>query len=123
MADLIKSLVDFREARNLTQEQVAEKLGISVRTYQSIEQSGVVKKVPIMDSIKKLLNMQIITHEPVAVKTNGPDLKDELIKLLKEKIQDREKIQALEKKIAELEKEPYVSSTHIPKKLGNGTKK
>jgi len=60
MADLIKLLVDYREGHSLTQEQMAEALHISVRTYQSIEQTGKIKKVPVLDAIKKLLNTQDI---------------------------------------------------------------
>jgi len=52
MNELVSFLLDYRRKNNLTQAEMAAQLGIGHRTYQAIEQTGVVKKNSDLDKIK-----------------------------------------------------------------------
>jgi transcriptional regulator with XRE-family HTH domain len=59
IAELLKS---YRKAHNASQSKIAGLVGVSLRTYQAIEETGVVKKSDVLSKIHKLLNTQKIAQ-------------------------------------------------------------
>lgn len=55
----------YRKKRDLDQPQMATIVGVSYRTYQEIERTGIIKKSKDIEAIKKILSEkeQIITSE------------------------------------------------------------
>lgn len=51
---LKKALLDYRNSKDLNQEQMASLIGVSYRNYQNIESTGVVKKVDVLENIKNV---------------------------------------------------------------------
>lgn len=51
------NLKNARKAANMTQQQVADKVGISLRYYQNIEQGGRTGDFEIWDSLEDLFNI------------------------------------------------------------------
>lgn len=64
-------LRDARKARGLTQQQVADRLGITLRYYKSIESGERLGSVEYWDSLEDLFNV----HQRV-LRENHPDKGD-----------------------------------------------
>lgn len=58
MPSLQEKLKQFRQLKSLTQEEMAETVGIPYRTYQTIEGSGEVKKVAYLDKINAVIGVR-----------------------------------------------------------------
>jgi transcriptional regulator with XRE-family HTH domain len=52
-----KNLIAARKEKGMTQRQVAEKLGMNVRQYQSVEYGTVIGKVTTWDKLEDLLGI------------------------------------------------------------------
>lgn len=66
-----KNLQDARKSAGLTQEQLAEKLGISLRHYKYIESGGILGAIWIWDTLEDLFNI----HQRV-LRENHPGKED-----------------------------------------------
>lgn len=100
-----ENLKEYRNARSLTQQEMAGTLDIGYRTYQDIEKTGDIKKAETYDKILKLLEFgaQKLSRETKGTKisdvfeeSSAPynDLKTEMITLLRREnerlLKDRE---------------------------------
>ena len=52
-----KNLKDARRKAGMTQKQVAEKLGITIRSYQRIENGGMLGSIPKWDALEDIFNI------------------------------------------------------------------
>jgi transcriptional regulator with XRE-family HTH domain len=59
MEQLYKNIKKFREMKNLTRDQVASKIGLSVSGYSKIERGEIDLTISRVEEISKILNIEI----------------------------------------------------------------
>ncbi len=69
-----ENLKNARKAANMTQQQVAEKIGISLRYYQNIEQGSRTGDFEIWDNLEDLFNIH--QRKLREISDNHPDRED-----------------------------------------------
>ncbi len=72
--DMRENLKNARKAANMTQQQVAEKIGISLRYYQNIEQGSRTGDFAIWDNLEDLFNIH--QRKLREISDNHPDRED-----------------------------------------------
>lgn len=69
-----ENLRNARKAANMTQQQVADKIGISLRYYQNIEQGSRTGDFEIWDNLEDLFNIH--QRKLREISDNRPDRED-----------------------------------------------
>lgn len=69
-----ENLKNARKAANMTQQQVADKIGISLRYYQNIEQGSRTGDFEIWDNLEDLFNIH--QRKLREILDNRPDRED-----------------------------------------------